>query len=88
VYSFGWNQNGDLGIGNTKNKNSPQKINFENNEKIFKIFTYCYSHGAFFYSSFYFIIFFNFLINFLILIFLILKKIKFCFLVVILLTKK
>jgi hypothetical protein len=62
VYSFGWNQNGDLGIGNKKNKNLPQKINFENNEKIFKIFTNCYSHGAFFYSSFYDFYFFKILI--------------------------
>jgi alpha-tubulin suppressor-like RCC1 family protein len=54
VYSFGFNGNGNLGIGSTKNKNSPQKINFENNEKIINVFTGCNCLGAFFYSSFFF----------------------------------
>jgi hypothetical protein len=44
---------GNLGIGSTENINSPQKINFENNEKIINIFSSCNCSGAFFYSSFF-----------------------------------
>jgi alpha-tubulin suppressor-like RCC1 family protein len=62
VYSFGYSGYGCLGIGSIDSKISPQKIIFENNDKITKIFTGCCCYGAFFYSSFYF---FNFsLINF------------------------
>jgi hypothetical protein len=63
VYSFGYNRNGCLGIESMENENTPQKIEFENNEKIIKIFTGCCCYGAFFYSSFnyfFFYIFFNF----------------------------
>jgi alpha-tubulin suppressor-like RCC1 family protein len=59
VYSFGNNGFGDLGIGSLKDENSPKKINFENNEQIFNIFSNCWSSGAFFYSSLnYFFLFF------------------------------
>jgi alpha-tubulin suppressor-like RCC1 family protein len=51
VYSFGCNEFGELGINSKENKNSPQKIHFQNNEKIIKIFTGCGSFGVFFYSS-------------------------------------
>jgi alpha-tubulin suppressor-like RCC1 family protein len=57
VYSFGYNEFGELGIGSNENKNSPQKINFENNEKIIKIFTSCCCVGAFFYSSYFYFLF-------------------------------
>jgi alpha-tubulin suppressor-like RCC1 family protein len=51
VFSFGDNRHGDLGIGSKENKNSPQKIKFENDEKINRIFSsYCCS-GCFFYSG-------------------------------------
>jgi alpha-tubulin suppressor-like RCC1 family protein len=53
VYSFGYNGCGELGIGSIGDKFTPQKINFENNEKIIKIFTGCFCLGAFFYSSFF-----------------------------------
>jgi hypothetical protein len=43
----------ELSIGSTENKNSPQKINFENNEKIINIFGGCICLGIFFYSSFF-----------------------------------
>jgi alpha-tubulin suppressor-like RCC1 family protein len=55
VYSFGRNYDGCLGIGidsNDENKSTPQKINFEDNDKISNIFTGCCSCGSFFYSSF------------------------------------
>jgi alpha-tubulin suppressor-like RCC1 family protein len=68
VYSFGKNELGELGIGSTDNKNLPQKINFENNEKIIKIFSSNCCIGAFFYSSFIFLLFI-FFFNFFILIF-------------------
>jgi cystathionine beta-lyase family protein involved in aluminum resistance len=51
VYSFGYNYRGSLGICSIEDKNLPQKINFENNEKIIKIFSGCNCYGAFFYSS-------------------------------------
>jgi alpha-tubulin suppressor-like RCC1 family protein len=51
VYSFGFNENGNLGIGSTEGKNLPKRINFENNEKIIKIFSSFFCNGAFFYSS-------------------------------------
>jgi alpha-tubulin suppressor-like RCC1 family protein len=81
VYSFGNNEKGNLGIGSCETLNEfgrsifnlnnykfvPQKINFENDEKIDKIFTNCNCVGAFFYSS-YFYLFLEF------------KKIIFCYL--------
>jgi alpha-tubulin suppressor-like RCC1 family protein len=52
VFSFGRNEFGSLGIGSTtKNQSSPQKIKFENDEKIDKIFSSCNCFGCFFYSS-------------------------------------
>jgi alpha-tubulin suppressor-like RCC1 family protein len=51
VYSFGFNKFGNLGIRSIVNKDSPKKIDFENDEKIIKIFSGCCCQGAFFYSS-------------------------------------
>lgn len=42
---------GNLGIGSTKNQFSPQKIKFENDEKINKIFSSNNCDGCFFYSG-------------------------------------
>jgi hypothetical protein len=60
VYSFGRNRYGSLGIGSIENINLPQKIKFENDEKIIKIFSFCCSDGAFFYSGLNFFLFFIF----------------------------
>jgi alpha-tubulin suppressor-like RCC1 family protein len=51
VFSFGYNEDGSLGIGSTTNQSSPQKIKFENDEKIDKIFSSFFCYGCFFYSS-------------------------------------
>jgi alpha-tubulin suppressor-like RCC1 family protein len=51
VFSFGYNGYGSLGIGSTTNQSYPQKIKFENDEKIDKIFSSCCCYGCFFYSS-------------------------------------
>jgi hypothetical protein len=77
VYSFGYNFWGDLGIGPTENQNTPQKIYFQNGEKIEKIFTSCMCYGCFFYSSFYFFYYFL-LFYFLIFLFLEKKKLFSC----------
>jgi alpha-tubulin suppressor-like RCC1 family protein len=58
VFSFGFNGSGELGIGSTTNQSSPQKIKFENDEKIDKIFSSFFCCGCFFYSRWNFIIFF------------------------------
>jgi alpha-tubulin suppressor-like RCC1 family protein len=65
VYSFGWNGWGSLGIGSTKNMDKPEKLEFEKNEKIKNIFTFCNCLGAFFYSSFLiFYFYFKFILKF------------------------
>jgi hypothetical protein len=58
VFSFGNNGSGSLGIRSTTNQSSPQKIKFENDEKIDKIFSGCNCEGCFFYSRLNFILFF------------------------------
>jgi hypothetical protein len=60
VFSFGYNRNGDLGIGSETDQNYPQKIKFENDEKIDKIFSNCNCNGCFFYSSWCFFYFLKF----------------------------
>jgi hypothetical protein len=51
VFKFIFNGNSKNGIFLKKKKNSLQKINFEKNEKIIKIFSGCCWNGAFFYSG-------------------------------------
>jgi alpha-tubulin suppressor-like RCC1 family protein len=67
VYSFGNNEFGDLELGQ-KIKIYLQKINFENDERIIKIFCTCHCCAAFFYSSFFYFV------NFINLIFIFLEK--------------
>jgi alpha-tubulin suppressor-like RCC1 family protein len=54
MFSFGYNGNGELGIGSRLTKSLPQKIDFENNEKINNVFSSNSCSGAFFYSSLFF----------------------------------
>ena len=47
LFSFGRNQDGELGIGNFENQFIPQKIKIDKNEKILKIFTSSISKYSF-----------------------------------------
>jgi alpha-tubulin suppressor-like RCC1 family protein len=64
VFSFGYNKYGDLGIGSNKNQRTPQKIKFENDEKIESIFSGYNCNGCFFYSGYFFLFFLHFFIFF------------------------